>query len=124
MPPIIDDDYEDEHPSQGNRHRQEDLRKQPELPPGSDAIGVQFWRIIGLALVVGAADRCTEEMVPMRNGMSIPASGTSRAMCAKPPSGWTKSFCISTIISADLSISGPIMVISMCGIEEMQTLLY
>ena len=45
----------------------------------------------------------------MRNGMSIPASGASRAKRAKPPSGWTKSFCISTISSADLSMSGPII---------------
>jgi hypothetical protein len=45
----------------------------------------------------------------MTNGMSMPAPGISRAMRAKPPSGWTKSFCISTIIRADLSISGSII---------------
>jgi hypothetical protein len=45
-------------------------------------------------------------IVPLRNGMSIPASGMSLAMQAKPPSMCTKSFCISTMMSTDFAISG------------------
>jgi hypothetical protein len=40
--------------------------------------------------------------------MSIFASGFSRARWAKPPSGWRKSFCMSTMMSADRAMSGPL----------------
>src|SRR5580704_17109335 len=46
--------------------------------------------------------------------MSICASGFSRARWAKPPSGWTKSFCMSTMTSADFANSGPMFGDGIC----------
>src|SRR5689334_2208511 len=44
--------------------------------------------------------------------MSIFASGCSHAICAKPPSGCRKSFCMSTMINAERSISASFAAIS------------